>query len=161
MTQQYAGTPPPGADTPPPVDERPPYGPPSRWPAVVFIGILAAVLVSAVVVGYYTVRTVWRLVVGSPTTRGEVIMFAAPDQPYAGTTYRAEFYDENFRQLDDRELRVALPSLYGPAADAYLDQFARQCAAIVDSTGSQRCFKPRLVVYGADGARVREWRVAA
>lgn len=157
MTQPSAST---DTDTPP-VDERPPYGAPSRWPLIVFIGIVVAFLVSAAVVGYYTVRTVCRLIAGTPEQRGEVIMFAEPNQSYAGATYRAEFYDDNYRQLRDRDLLVALPGgLHGAQADAALDSFARQCAAAVDSNGSERCFKPRLVVFGADGRKVREWRVA-
>jgi hypothetical protein len=89
----------------------------------------------------------------------EVHMFPNPAQSYAGPQYEVHFYDDQYRQLTDLNIWVGLPVLHGPAADAALDQLARALAAEVDRRDSQRCFRPRLVVLGADGQRLRGWTV--
>lgn len=141
-----------------PVNERPPYGDPPRWRRAL---VIAALVIAVVFVAWRLWRWAARLAgprfVAEPA---EVIMFPVPDQPYAGTRYRVEFYDGDFLQLTDRPLAIVLASPFGPDADAILDALARELAAQVDALDGQRCFRPRVVLYGPTG-RIRMWEVAA
>lgn len=152
---------PPPADAPTddtPVDERPPYGGgPSRGlVALIIVAVLIAVAIFAVVVFVALLRRVRRAV--CRPARSEVIMFAEPDRPYVGRTYRVLFFDDTYPQLTDRRLSVALTEVHGPAADAALDRLARQLQDEVERRDAQRCFRPRVELY--DGVRlVRSWSV--
>lgn len=141
-----------------PVHERPPYARP-WWRKPLLVGAVLALLAACAITALL-VRAVWRWVVAAPgSTRPaeKLVVFADPAEPYAGPVYRAEFYDGDYRQLRDVDLRIALPALHGAAADATLDAFARQCAAAVGARDSQRCFQPRLRVFGVSGRCEREW----
>lgn len=141
-------------DSPPPIDERPPYGDVPRWP----LAVLAAVVLAVLVVLAVVVSAARRLRAAAPVPVG-LVMYPDPEQPCSGVRYRAEFYDGTYPQLTDRPLFVVLPALHGPAADAALDRLAWQLAAEVEQRDGQRCFAPRLVVYGAAGVR-RSWSAA-
>lgn len=149
MSYSPLEAPPVSDDTP--VDERPPYGDLPRWPYVVLI--IVVLVLAAVFVARRLGRRARRRFAAEPA---EVItMYPSPDQSYAGTWYRIEFYDGDYRQLADEHRAVILASPFGPDADAALDSLARALAAEVEARDGQRCFRPRVVLYGAAGRRIR------
>jgi len=159
MSQAPTGSLPPTDDTP--VDERPPYGDDGgRWRLALVVGLVALALVVVAYAASRAVRAVWRTLAHERTRGGVIYMYGA-DEPYAGPMYRVEFFDDQYRQLADLDLRVALPALRGPAADAALDALARECRREVESRDAQRCFRPRLVVLDVDGSTLRTWHGVA
>jgi hypothetical protein len=139
---------------------RSPHDEPRRAsPALIAAAVIAAVL--AVVVAVALIARELRRRATAPRHDREVIMFPVPDQPFMGPQYRVCFFDDQFPQLTDRDLWVALPAVHGPQADAALDRLARELAAEVERRDSQRCFHPRIVVLGTSGRTLREWTVGA
>lgn len=144
-------------DTPPTSPLPPDYGRPRWWLWAAVVLVLLALLV-AVVLAARLVRAAWR----RARTDDRTEVFTVMDLPPAGPpTYRVEFYDGNYRQLSDRRLAVALVSAHGPAADATLNQLARQLADEVDARDGQRCFDPVVELYDRSGRLVRRYRAGA
>jgi hypothetical protein len=163
MTRRPTENLPPGADTP--VDERPPYGDGRRWwlyGVAIVVGIGCAVMLGALALTVLFVVAVALLGhrMARSRRRGGVIFMNGAEGSYAGPVYRVRFFDGYFQQLTDVELSIALPSLYGPHADAALAALAVECQREVNSRDSQRCFRPRIVVVDEFGRTLRAWQAA-